>query len=363
MMFTQPNFTSTTSLDFAETSPATMVRAGNFTDSDRPNDSHVAFSTDGGANWFQGSEPGGVNSGGTVAAAANGSRFVWSPGDAGTTGRLLGRLRQLVDAGFRRTGEQHHRVDRVNSMKFYAFNAGRFYVSTNGGAAFTQTAATGLPTTSVHFKARPGAEGDIWLAGDTGLFHSTNSGASFTKAASVTEAVNVAYGKAAPGQSVPRAVPRRHHRRGQGRVPVRQRRLDLGPDQRRRPPVRQHGRGADRRPANLRPGLPRHQRPRHLYADRTGARRRRTPPTTPTDQLPEPDREPDPEPAADAHPTPTPTNTPDPDPDRDRHRRLLGDVQHHQPVGHRLPGRGGGDQHRPRHDLLDGDLVGSVAVR
>ncbi|HEY9525157.1 MAG TPA: xyloglucanase, partial [Thermopolyspora sp.] len=69
MMFTAPIFTSTTSLDYAETNPSVMVRAGNFTDSDRPNDSHVAFSTDGGANWFQGTEPGGINEGGTVAAA------------------------------------------------------------------------------------------------------------------------------------------------------------------------------------------------------------------------------------------------------------------------------------------------------
>lgn len=66
MMFTSPTFTSTTSLDYAEKNPSVMVRAGNFTDSDRPNDSHVAFSTDGGANWFQGSEPGGVNNGDRV---------------------------------------------------------------------------------------------------------------------------------------------------------------------------------------------------------------------------------------------------------------------------------------------------------
>ncbi|MEW2383091.1 cellulose binding domain-containing protein [Micromonospora sp. NPDC047707] len=82
-MFTQPVFTRTTSLDYAEANPSVMVRAGNFTDADRPNDSHVAFSTDGGANWFQGGEPGGFNNGGTVAAAADGSRFVWAPGDAG----------------------------------------------------------------------------------------------------------------------------------------------------------------------------------------------------------------------------------------------------------------------------------------
>jgi xyloglucan-specific exo-beta-1,4-glucanase len=37
--------------------------------------------------------------------------------------------------------------DRVNANKFYGFNGGRFYVSTNGGATFTQTAATGCPRT------------------------------------------------------------------------------------------------------------------------------------------------------------------------------------------------------------------------
>jgi chitodextrinase len=208
MMFTQPSFTSTTSLDYAETNPSVMVRSGNFTDADRPNDSHVAFSTDGGGNWFQGTEPGGINSGGTVAASADGSRFVWAPGDAGQP--------VVFSVGFggswtQATGVPANSIvesDRVNSQKFYAYSAGRFYVSTNGGAAFTQTAATGLPTAgTVHFKALPGVDGDVWLAGGdvatsvSGLWHSTNSGASFTKVANVTEAVNVGFGKAAPGQT------------------------------------------------------------------------------------------------------------------------------------------------------------------
>jgi hypothetical protein len=200
-MFTQPVFTSTTSLDYAETSPATLVRAGNFTDSDRPNDSHVAFSTDGGANWFQGGEPGGINSGGTVAAAANGSRFVWAPGDSGQP--------VVYSAGFGTSWSQSSGVpanavvesDRVNSNKFYAFSGGRFYMSTNGGQSFTATAATGLPASGVHFKALPGTEGDIWLAGSGGLFHSTDSGTSFTKLSNVTSAINVGFGKAAPGQT------------------------------------------------------------------------------------------------------------------------------------------------------------------
>ena len=47
------------------------------------------------------------------------------------------------------------------------------------------------------------------------------------------------------------------------RLPLRRHRRQLGPDQRRPAPVRQHGRGDHRRPADLRPGLPRHQRPGH----------------------------------------------------------------------------------------------------
>lgn len=199
-IFTQPTFTTTTSLDYAGLSPNVMVRAGNFTDSDRPNDSHAAFSTDGGTTWFQGSEPGGVNTGGTIAAAADGSRFVWAPGDSG--------IQVHFSVGFGNSWQQSQGVpanarvesDRVNPQKFYAVANGTFYVSTNGGQSFS-AAAAGLPTGNVKFTAVPGREGDIWLAGDTGLFRSTNSGASFTRLSTVTSAINVALGAPAPGQS------------------------------------------------------------------------------------------------------------------------------------------------------------------
>ena len=85
-------------------------------------------------------------------------------------------------------------------MKFYGFANGTFYVSVNGGANFT-AAATGLPPDS-KFKAVPGREGDIWLAGgEGGLWRSTNSGASFTEVTSVEEADTIGFGMAAPGQS------------------------------------------------------------------------------------------------------------------------------------------------------------------
>jgi hypothetical protein len=99
----------------------------------------------------------------------------------------------------------------VNPKKFYVFAGGKFYVSTDAGATFTASTATGLPASGdpVRFKAVPGIEGDVWLAGGSngsgvyGLWHSTNSGSSFTKLANVDKADTIGFGMAAPGQTYP----------------------------------------------------------------------------------------------------------------------------------------------------------------
>ncbi|MFF3350105.1 cellulose binding domain-containing protein [Streptomyces sp. NPDC002779] len=200
MMFTQPNFTSTTSLDFAEANPNTVVRSGNL-----DSGPHIAFSTDNGANWFAGTDPSGVSGGGTVAAAADGSRFVWSPQGTGvhhTTGfGTSWSASSGIPAG------AIVESDRVDPKVFYGFKSGKFYVSTDGGATFAASAATGLPSgDSVRFKALPGTKGDVWLAGGAsdgayGLWRSTNGGTSFTKLAGVEQADTIGFGKAAPGAS------------------------------------------------------------------------------------------------------------------------------------------------------------------
>jgi hypothetical protein len=205
LMYTAPNLTSTRSIDYAETNPSVIVRVGDIDKSANPNVNRVGFSTDGGANWFQGNEPGGVSGGGQVAAAADGSRFVWSPSGTGVQFSVGFGNSWTASTGIP-TGASV-RSDRVNPMKFYGFNNGTFYVSTNGGQSFTATAATGLPSTA-QFKAVAGHEGDIWLAGGAsgaayGLWHSTNSGASFTKLSNVDQADNIGFGKAAPGQTYP----------------------------------------------------------------------------------------------------------------------------------------------------------------
>jgi hypothetical protein len=195
-MMTTPTFTSTTSLDYAELTPNFIVRVGN---ADTANGTRrVGFSFDGGTNWFQGIEPGGVTGGGTVAAAANASRVVWSPQGAAvhfSTNNGSSWTQSTGIAAGARVG-----ADRVNPSKFYGFVNGTFYVSTNGGAAFV-AAATGLPALA-QFKAVPGREGDIWLAGgEGGLWRSTNSGTTFTQVASVQEADTIGFGRAAAGQA------------------------------------------------------------------------------------------------------------------------------------------------------------------
>ncbi len=195
MMMTSPTFVSTTSLDYAELMPNFIVRVGNAS----AGTNSSGFSFDGGTSWFAGSaQPGGVNGGGTVAASANGSRVIWSPSGAAvhfSTNNGSSWTQSVGIPAGARVGS-----DRVNSMKFYGFANGTFYVSTNGGANFT-AAATGLPG-SAKFKAVPGHEGDVWLAGgEGGLWRSTNSGASFTRVSNVEEANTIGFGRAAPGQT------------------------------------------------------------------------------------------------------------------------------------------------------------------
>ncbi|MFJ8822879.1 cellulose binding domain-containing protein [Streptomyces sp. NPDC102467] len=198
MMFTSPNFTTTTSLDFAESKPDTVARVGNV-----DSGAHIAFSNDNGANWYAGSDPSGVTGGGAVAVSADGGRYLWSPEGAGvqTGSGSSWTASSGVPAG------AVVESDRADAKTFYAFKSGVFYGSSDSGATFTARASSGLPTDGpVRFKAVPGAKGDIWLAGGStqgayGLWHSTDGGASFTKLANVTEADTVGFGKAAPGAS------------------------------------------------------------------------------------------------------------------------------------------------------------------
>jgi xyloglucan-specific exo-beta-1,4-glucanase len=205
-IFTAPDLTSGDSVDYAELAPATMVRSGDIDKSSNPNVNRVGFSTNSGSSWFQASsEPPGVTGGGQVALAADGSSVLWSPAGTGvyysTTYGSSWTAATGIPAGAAIAS------DRANPKDYYGFSGGTFYASTNGGAAFTASAATGLPTAgTVYIKAMPGHAGDVWLAGGSptgvsGLWHSTDYGATFTQVSAVSAAMNIGFGKAEPGAS------------------------------------------------------------------------------------------------------------------------------------------------------------------
>ena len=201
VMDANPVFTTGTSLDYAERNPNFIVRVG----TGGTNGANIGFSTDGGQTWNPGTSPSGA-SGGSVAAAADGGRVVWSSG-AGVFFSLDNGTTWSASTGI--TGGSV-RSDRVNPLKFYALANGTFYISTDGGQTFAATAASNLPPagTSAQFKATPGREGDIWLAGGStttvyGIWHSLDGGNTFFKLWSVQAASTIGFGKPAPFHRYP----------------------------------------------------------------------------------------------------------------------------------------------------------------
>lgn len=187
-----PLFNNTTGIDFAQSSPAFVVRVG------YGNAQHGAYSTDGGGTWspFTGVPVSGA-AGGTVAVSADGTTVVWTPsGQSSYRSTDRGASWSAV-AGL--PTDALVAADRSTAGVFYCLSGGTLYAGTDGARSFTAR-ATGLG--SGQLKAVPGVAGDLWIATGSGLLHSTNGGASFAKtAAAVQSAIGIGFGKAAPGTS------------------------------------------------------------------------------------------------------------------------------------------------------------------
>ncbi len=202
MGYTVPDGAGVTSIDYAEASPSFLARV-NFTGS--------AFTYDNGNNWFKGNaNPVAGKGGGTIAAAANASRVVWAANESPVSYSTDNGNSWVAATGGIPNGSIVA-ADRVNPNKFYGFGGGKFWYSTNGGASFTASAATGLPATSAHIEAVIGREGDVWFTGGTqisggstacgnvcGLWHTTDGGITITKISTVDFGAAVGLGKASP---------------------------------------------------------------------------------------------------------------------------------------------------------------------
>ncbi|WP_020522188.1 WD40/YVTN/BNR-like repeat-containing protein [Catelliglobosispora koreensis] len=200
LMYANPTTGSTKSLDFAGQAPSVIVRVGN-------GEGRFGISRDSGATWTPAAtQPSGITDAGRIAVNANGTRVVWSPDGAAVSLSTDDGATWTSCSGVPLGAAVES--DRFDPNVFYAFQAGVFYKSSDGGASFASTGATGLPVEGdVRFKAAPTAAGDLWLAGGKGtvygLWHSVDFGKTFTRVRPLTEADNVGFGKPAPGRSYP----------------------------------------------------------------------------------------------------------------------------------------------------------------
>ena len=232
------NWSTNNSIDYAETNPNLIVRAADVATSNVPNAqtgtpevASIDFSSDNGQTWTDATIFNQYATAGIVAMAADGSSVVWSPTLSLPTGYEGGVVSAHVSYTKNNGATWQTSIgipdqafvasDRANPKKFYGFAAGVFYRSVDSGATFAVVNGTpgdggavdgginALPSTgNVMFKAVPGIEGDIWLAGGTtgsayGLWHSTDSGTTFANVANVGQADVVGFGKAAPGLTYP----------------------------------------------------------------------------------------------------------------------------------------------------------------
>ncbi|WP_460499141.1 WD40/YVTN/BNR-like repeat-containing protein [Glycomyces tarimensis] len=209
LMIRRPNWTSGRGVDFAALNPDVVVGTG---DVEGETDGHVGVSTDRGATWRTTSRLAGVpggGHGGVVAVTADGGTILWSPGDTDVTPVYSADLGQTwTPVGGLPAGAKI-RADRVDPSRLYAFAAGVFYASTDGGRTFASTGATGLPSAGpVDIRPVPGRVRHVWLVGgDTtgayGMWRSKNGGATWKHLRDFEEADAIGFGKAARNRPYP----------------------------------------------------------------------------------------------------------------------------------------------------------------
>ncbi len=226
LMYTNPVFANTNTIDYAGANPKIVVRSGT-----PPHRSHgivptLAWSQDFGKSWQPLASPAEdknlrlsqaqqnyIHQGNAaVIASADGERFVvtgeqsfWTAnkGQSWQTSSGLPAWARPV-------------ADRVNGQVFYAldFANSQLYKSENAASQFHQVASQGLPQgiaqDQPHWREHawpllttPNREGDLWLVSSRGLFHSQDGGKNFIKVDSTLNVLQLSFGKAPAGSDYP----------------------------------------------------------------------------------------------------------------------------------------------------------------
>ncbi|KAK0629028.1 glycoside hydrolase family 74 protein [Bombardia bombarda] len=184
-----PEWASSSDVDFAGNKVANVVRVGNSAGSQQ-----VAISSDGGATWNIHYGAGTTQAGGSVAYSADADTILWSTTTSGV-------LRSQNQATFSAVASLPSNVviapDKRNNTVFYAGSGSSFYKSTNIGATFSVVAGVlGSATAVRDIIAHPTVAGEVWVSTDVGLFRSVNYGVSFgaVGAAGLSDTQQVALG-------------------------------------------------------------------------------------------------------------------------------------------------------------------------
>ncbi|MDR0290465.1 MAG: xyloglucanase [Treponema sp.] len=201
-MIVNPKIDGVNSIDYAAARPSYIVRIGGDGQGDTAM-SKMGISSDSGRTWkpaetfISGAQSGWA---GIVAVSADARVIIWSPGNLppsvtnneGRTWTLCAGL----PAGTKVVS------DRVNANKFYAFNNGTAYASSDGGRTFAVANSSFVSgeISASNLKAAVGLEGHLWLAaGKAGLYHSMDGGSTWQQLPGFDEAPIIGLGKAAPG--------------------------------------------------------------------------------------------------------------------------------------------------------------------
>jgi photosystem II stability/assembly factor-like uncharacterized protein len=217
-----PRFGNTSSLASSTLRPNLLVRAG--ISAEHKAGDNISYSLDSGRTWQPAPHDPQPNSqGGTVALAAAGATWVWTPDhaapaftrDRGATWTPV----QGLPAGARVV------VDSRDFRTFYAFSLfeRKLYRSSDSAAHFAPenfTLQNAPPSSHAprgdprggqdQLYSTPGRTGDLWIAAFDGLWHADSlqeHGATgavlFTRLPGVQQIQAFGFGKAAPGQSYP----------------------------------------------------------------------------------------------------------------------------------------------------------------
>ncbi len=224
VMFTNPVFANTNTIDYAGNKPNIVVRSGTHPHRGKQGDPTLAYSEDNGMSWIPLTTPAmklergkpkqryDLTGDNALIVNADGNTFMFmSPAPLITRDRGE-HWRASIGLPL------HSRpiADRKNPQRFYAldFDKSVIYQSNNAGASFRQLKTKGLPQDIKKERptwredawpllAAPYQQGHLWYVSRSGLYRSTDGGTTFNKVNSDILVEEMDFGKAAPGKTEP----------------------------------------------------------------------------------------------------------------------------------------------------------------